>query len=527
MRRGAIALVGTLGVAALALAGCSGGSGGTDGGAAATDITVSLTGDPGELNPITNATEAGQIVASYAYQSLVAFPAGKDAQGAIAKSWTESTTELSFTLKDGVTCSDGSELTASDVKASFEYAQAEKTGSPYKGVYFPASGLTVTADDDAGTVTFTSADPQSFLLGTIGLMPIVCGAGSDAPDQLNEKSLGTGPYTLADSSPGQSYTFTLRDDFTSGPDGVTAQTAGLPKKVTLKVVDSESTTANMLQANQLNIGMVAGADRERLDAMDLKKIEVPTRPGLLFFNQAEGRTTHDQAVRKALASAVDRDAVGKVSSGGRGSEMKTLNSTFSNVCTESDATSAIPAFDQDAAASTLDAAGWTIGSDGVRTKDGKKLKLILLYPGNSDESVVSGIELIQQELAKIGVTATPTPSPSYTDVIFGGGDWDMIWAPITTTLPSDWQGIMSGDFPPDGGNWTYNTNQEFFDLAAHAQTLAGDDSCEAWTAAQESLIADAAVIPFYQSSETYYGNGVTFGVNSLGLVSPTTVRVSE
>jgi len=177
MRRGAIALVGALGVTALALSACSGGGGGASG-TASTDITVSLTGDPGDLNPITNATEAGQIVASYAYESLVSFPAGKDPVGAIAKSWTESTTQVEFTLKDGVTCADGTPLTASDVKASFEYAGAEKTGSPYKGVYFPASGLTIDADDTAGTVTFTSADPQSFLLGTIGLMPIVCAAGS-------------------------------------------------------------------------------------------------------------------------------------------------------------------------------------------------------------------------------------------------------------------------------------------------------------------------------------------------------------
>nr|WP_274637646.1 ABC transporter substrate-binding protein [Microbacterium bovistercoris] len=526
MRRGPIALLGVLGVAALALSACSGGEGGTDG-PVSRDITVSLTGDPGELNPITNATEAGQIVASYAYETLVSFPAGKDPEGEIADSWTESTTSVEFTLKDGVLCADGSPLTASDVKASFEYAGAEKTGSPYKGVYFPASGLTIAADDDAGTVTFTSADPQSFLLGTIGLMPIVCAAGVKDPTQLGTTSLGTGPYTLTDSSPGQTYTFTLRDDYTWGPGGVTSKTADLPKTVTLKVIDSESTTANMLQANELNIGMVAGPDRDRLDALNLKSQVVPTRPGLLFTNQAEGRPTHDPAVRKALASAIDRDAVGKVSTSGRGEPMKTLVSTFSNVCTDADATSAVHPFDPDAAASALDAAGWTLGSDGTRAKDGKQMKLVLLYPGNVDDSAVSGIELIQQELAKIGVTATPTPSPAYTDVIFQGGDWDLIWAPISTTLPSTWQGIMSGEFPPNGGNWTYNTNQEFFDLAAKAQKLAGDDSCDAWTAAQASLIADAAVIPFSESSETYYGNGVSFGMNSNGLVVPTSVRVAE
>jgi peptide/nickel transport system substrate-binding protein len=523
MRRGPVVLVGVVGAAALALTGCSSSGGGTS----ADEITVALTADPGELNPITNATEAGQMVASYAYETLVSFPAGEDPQGALAEDWTESTTEVSFTLKDGIVCADGSELTASDVKASFEYAGAEETGSPYQGVYFPASGLTIEADDAARTVAFTSENPQSFLLATIGLMPVVCAAGVDDPAKLAEESLGTGPYTLAESSPGQSYTFELRDDYEWGPGDVTSSTEGLPASVTLEVVESESTVANMIQSNEVQLGIVAGPDRDRLDSGGYETLEVPTRPGLLFFNQAEGRATNDVAVRQAIAAGLDRDAVGKVSTSGRGTPMATLVNSFSNVCVAADASGEVIPFDADAASAALEEAGWVEGADGVRTKDGQQLSLILLYPGSADEAAVSGIELMQQQLAEIGVAATPTPSQAYTDVIFQGGDWDLVWAPISTTLPSTWQGILSGEFPPNGGNWTYNTNQEFFDLAAEAQALAGEESCDAWEAAQGSLIADAEVMPFWEATETVYGNGVSFALNSNGLVIPTSLRLSK
>ncbi|GGH33334.1 ABC transporter substrate-binding protein [Microbacterium album] len=514
-----------LGAAAFLLAGCAGGGGGEAG--SSHGITVAIAADPGDLNPITNATEAGQTLSSYAYESLVSFEAGKDPEGALAEAWTESTTEVSFTLKEGVVCSDGTPLTASDVKASFDYAGLEETGSPFKGVYFPASGLTIEADDDARTVTFTSEQPQSFLLATIGLMPVVCAAGVEDPSVLSAETVGTGPYVLADSSPGQNYTFELRDDYEWGPGGVTSETAGLPASVTLEVVESESTIANMLQSNDVQLGVITGPDRDRLDASGLESLKVPTRPGQIFFNQAEGRATHDVTVRQALASAIDRDAVGTVSTSGRGEPMKTMVNSFSNTCVGADATSGLHPFDTEAAAAALDAAGWTLGSDGVREKDGQKLELVLLYPGSSDDALVSGIELIQQQLAEVGVTATPTPAQAYTDVIFQGGDWDIVWAPISTTLPSTWQGILSGEFPPNGGNWTYNTNQEFFDLAAEAQALAGEESCDTWTAAQASLFENVEVLPFYEATETFYGKDLTFALNSNGLVIPTSLRMAE
>ncbi|GAA3875514.1 ABC transporter substrate-binding protein [Leifsonia kafniensis] len=521
MKRSIVALV--AGTALIALSGCAGSGAGTGDGST---LNFALSTDPGKINPITNATQAGQDVAAFTYESLVSFPVGTDPVGLLADSWVESPTEVTFTLKDGITCGDGSAFSATDVAATFEYAEKEETGSPYRGVYFPAQGLTVTPDEAANTVTFTSEQPQSFLVRTIGALPIVCASGLADPSKLDTEAFGTGPYTLTDSSAGQDYSFTLRDDYTWGPNAVTSKTAGLPKTVKAQVVASASTQVNLLQSGEIQLATVGGADRDRLKNDDYTTLDVPLRPGLIFFNQAEGRPAHDLEVRQAIGAAIDRDEVGTVASSGRGEPITNLVSPMASVCLGYDSADALPEFDVDKANSILDAAGWVAGTDGIRSKNGQTLTVKMLFPAEESAGVTAAIELLQQKLAVIGVDAVPTPSSSYTDVIFQGGDWDLVWAPIYTSLPSDWQGILSGDFPPNGGNWTYNTNQEYFDLAAQAQTLAGEESCETWTAAQDSLFTNLEVLPTYSSTSTMYGKDLTFGLSKT-VIDPTSLRLTK
>lgn len=521
MKRSIIAVVAAASL--ISLSACSGSNPAPSNGGTA---SFAINSDPGNINPITNATDAGNQVDAFAYESLINFPPGKTPDGLLAKSWKEGTTKISFTLKSGIMCSDGSKLTATDVKKTFEYAGEEKTGSPYRGVYFPATGLSIAADDSARTVTFTTQTPQSFLLQTIGSLPIVCAAGLANPSQLNTKTFGTGPYTLKSSSPGQSYTFALRNDYTWGPNGVTSKTKGLPATVNVKVVATDATRANLLQSDELNFGIVGGADRDRLDSGDFTKLSAPLRPGLLFYNQSPKRVFNSLAVRQGVAEALDRSAIGKVATSGRGEAMKALVSTFSSVCSNSDSTSSIPKFDIVKANATLEAAGWVKGSDGIRQKHGQKLSIKVLFPSAESAGVTAAIELIQQELLKVGVDAVPTPSSSYTDVIFQGGDWDMVYAPIYTSLPSDWQGILSGEFPPNGGNWTYNTNKTYFSLAAQAQEKAGEASCPLWTKAQDSLFSNLEVTPLSAATSTYYGSGLKYGLSKT-TVMPTTLRLTK
>ena len=62
------------------------------------------------------------------------------------------------------------------------------------------------------------------------------------------------------------YTFSARDDYTWGPDGATSELPGFPSEVVVRIVENESTAANLLLSGEVNIAMIAGADRQRVES---------------------------------------------------------------------------------------------------------------------------------------------------------------------------------------------------------------------------------------------------------------------
>ena len=53
----------------------------------------------------------------------------------------------------------------------------------------------------------------------------------------------------------------------------------------------------------------------------------------------------------------------------------------------------------------LDEAGWTLGSDGVREKDGQRLELVLGWISNFGPNQTA-LEFIQAQLAAVGIAVT-------------------------------------------------------------------------------------------------------------------------
>ena len=70
----------------------------------------------------------------------------------LAESWEETPTSVTYTLKDGITCADGTPLTASTVADNFSFVADPANQSPLLGLYVPP-GITAEADDAARTVT--------------------------------------------------------------------------------------------------------------------------------------------------------------------------------------------------------------------------------------------------------------------------------------------------------------------------------------------------------------------------------------
>jgi len=488
-------------------------------------FTFAMTGDPGAVNPYTNYQVLSEM-SFLAYDSLVyKTPDGEFVSG-LAKDWEVGSDLATFTLNEGVTCSDGHELTATDVGDALEYLGDPANGSVLYGSLVPSVPYTVTADDEAGTVEVALDEPFPFLAETIARVPILCPAALEEQDRLDRESIGTGPFTLTEAVPGDHYTFTRRDDYAWGPDGATTEAEGLAKTVTIRVVPNETTAANLLLSGEVNMAFVSGADSQRLDAQGLSSLDARVTNGELWFNQREGRPGSDEAVRRALVAALDLDELASVSTAGEGDRATGMVANVDYPCREDTVEGHLPAFDADDAAAVLEEAGWAL-DDGVWAKDGEPLEVNLHFTTETEGGVASS-ELIAERWKELGVDveiSSDSPNAS-NSVMFESGDFDAYWVGFNLTLPHQIVPFVTGEAPPNGTNFAAIENADYAQLTGDAIRTVGDESCELWNQAEHSLFDRVDVVPVSESVRSYFLSGAEAETDGrLQLPIPTSIRV--
>ncbi|TDD69274.1 ABC transporter substrate-binding protein [Jiangella aurantiaca] len=525
------ALAAALAVVLAACGGSDGGDGPSEAGGNAEPVvdgtfTTAVAADPGNLHPHLTVLAATRAIDNYLYDKLVYFTVDGEELPWLAESWEVTPTTVTYTLRDGVTCTDGTPLTATDVAANFQFVVDEANVSPVRGVLVPAE-MTATADDAARTVTITTPAPDPFLLQSTGDLFIACKAGLDDPSLLEEDGIGTGMFELTEVVRDDHYTFQRRDDYTWGPDGRTAVEPGTPATVNIRVIANESTAANLLLSGELNAASVVGPDRQRLE-QQYEQVTMRAVVGELFFNQAAGNPGADDAVRAALAQALDFEELMSVITGGYGQRSEALAVIDPVACRYDAVDGHLPAQDSEAAAAALDAAGWTAGSDGVRSKDGASLQLELIYNSTRGDTTAAAAELIAATWTELGVAATTRglPPTEYNEVVFGTGSWGAALLPVNLRLPSQMVPFLSGPPPADGGvNLASIDNPGYAAAVAEAMTLPGQEGCDKWQEAEEALFAENDVLIFADETVPIFLDGVTVERGGDGPI-PATIRLT-
>lgn len=523
-----------LAAAALGLTACGGGGGGasTGGGGGGGNFvngktfTMAIATDPGSLDPHMTVLSVTRNMDQYLYARLIELSPNGDILPSLAEKWQADTTKASFTLRKGITCSDGTPLTATQVADNINFVGDANNKSPLLGIQV-MPGTKATGDDATRTVTVTSGAPDAFLLRNVGTLSIACAKGLSDRSLLAKGQAGTGMFTISDIVANDHYTMTRRKDFTWGPGNWDPNQKGLPDTVTFKVIQNETTQTNLLLSGQLNAASILGPDQQRLQAQNLFHQDLEAPIGELWFNEASGHPTADPAVRKALVQALDLQQVGKVLTNGNGKKPTGLITLTPKPCSGDTVSGNVPGHDLSAAKSALDAAGWKAGSDGVRTKDGKKLSLTVIYGTQLGPTEASAAELIQQTLkSSIGadVSIKGVDSPGLNTVLFGTGAWDVSMAPVTFNLPSQLVPFASGPVPPNGTNFGHIQNKDYDSLVAKAATKAGSAGCDDWNNAEQALMKAGDVAPYENSVVPTFGKDVKFTVGADGLV-PTSIRM--
>lgn len=524
-------LIGTVAgacVAATVLTGCGGGgsqqsSGPSGGGGKVVDggtFTLALKSDPGNLDPQGSAASDLYQTSHFAYDTLV----NLDAKGAVisgmASSWSVDGQKVTLTLKDGITCSDGSAFTAADAAANLSYVSDPASKSPFLGVYVPV-GAKATASGSELTMALSA--PAPFALEGLAGVPMVCKSGMADRSVLARETRGTGPYQLKEVAAGDRYTFTKRDGYTWGPGGASTATAGMPAQVVLKVVANETTAANLLLSGGLSAATIVGPDASRLKQSGLFFTAQKTLLGEMWFNHDAGRPGADPAVRKALTQALDLTQVAKVLQ----ADPPTGYAIAPPIaCPGTNVASSLPQHDLAAAGQTLEAAGWTAGAGGIRAKAGKPLAMTLLYGAGLGVNGSAAAELAASQWKQLGaqVTLKQQDETAATQTVFGSGDWDITWLQLNVSSPDQLVPFMSGPAPADGNNFAHIDNPTYDAAVAKAASMPGTSGCGQWAAAEQSLAAAADVVPFANRTLPTFGTKARFETGGVAVVA-TSIRM--
>jgi peptide/nickel transport system substrate-binding protein len=325
---------------------------------------------------------------------------------------------VTWKLKKGVTWHDDRPLTADDVVFNWEYAADPATAATTIGSY---QDIKVEKLDPL-TVRVNFAKPTPFwadaFVGQFGMIipkhlfePYKGASSRDAPANL--KPVGTGPYRFVDFKPGDLVQGELnpayhlpnrpyfdRIEMKGGGDAVSAARAVIQ-------TGEYDYAWNLQVEDEILLRLENGGNAKgRAEIVPGGNIEHIQLNGTDPWTEVDGerssiKTKHplfsDTAVRQAMKLLVDRGSVEKHIYGRTG----TATGNFVNNPRRFVSKNTQWEFNIDKANQLLDHAGWQRGADGIRAKDGKRLKLVFQTSINAPRQKTQAI--VKQACQKAGI----------------------------------------------------------------------------------------------------------------------------
>ncbi|MFC5747443.1 ABC transporter substrate-binding protein [Actinomadura rugatobispora] len=412
--RGALAAVPV--ALALLLTACGGGGaeegGSGDGGTPKPGgrLRLALTTDPITLNPRgkTSGNEAMYVLRQM-YDSLVEQNPDTGAfEPWLAESWkiSKDARTFTFTLRQGVTFSDGSPLTAQVAKDNFDDILANSAQeSPQIVTAFAAYKGSRAVDARTVEVTFTTPNAP-FLAGASSpqFAMISPAALKRKFEERGDQVAGTGPFVLKSYRKNAGVLLAKRPGYAWAPRSRAHAGDAYLDEVEFPVIPEAGVRTGSLATE--DVDAMAGllpADVKTVRRGGARIVSRP-KPGTVYglMPLVNVPPLDDVAVRRALAHGIDgKEVVDTVLS----PEFKPATGAVTSTTPGYTDLRGTFAFDPRKAEAALDAAGWRRGADGIRAKDGKRLSLPVGWFTQFSGSQ-QALELIKAQLAKIGVEIT-------------------------------------------------------------------------------------------------------------------------
>jgi peptide/nickel transport system substrate-binding protein len=404
-------------------------------------IVIGMTEAKGDFMPIYYSTAYDGYVIEYMFDGLFSNDEAGEYIPHVAKEWEMSEDKLTYTfyLRDDVKFQDGEPLTAKDVEFTY-LAMADPN---YDGRYFSYVDRIVgfedyhdgDADNLAGikviddyTISFTFKEPEvvNFTYCNMPIMPKHYydfeKGDIDSLKAKMQEPLGTGGYKFVKLEPGQYVELTANPDYFLGSPKI--------ENLILKFTTKETYMAE-LEKGTIDVQNSVTNTKENLETMEnMGFVSLNSFPNngysYIGLNHRDPRLA-DKNVRQALVYGLDREGfVGNFFKGHGQVAHVPLSPVSWAYTDELQEKMNKYEYSPEKAKELLEDAGWKVGADGIREKDGMKLDFVYsTYPDT--EWIEQLIPILKANWGDLGVNIEINYMDfnALTDVVYEERDFDM------------------------------------------------------------------------------------------------------
>ena len=373
------------------------------------------------LVPWKTTSDGDAYILHQIYQNLVEMDQNSKFTPNLAKDWSCADDGVTWTvhIRDDVYWQRGNGLfgdekikvTAQDVKFSYDYYLDPSHGS----VRYDALSKTLKEVRvvDEYTVQFITKDIDVLWEYFMYQNYIIPRRAIEKKWDLNKSPVGSGAYKFKEYITDSSVTLVRNDDFWKKP---------ALDKIVYKFITDKAVSSMALQNKEIDIApSILPTDLENIADKDYLVLKPAANGSLRWvgFN-CKLDMFADPRMRRALAMAVDMDgAVNAIFANRAGAKLAVRAYgciPYERPGGDIESNKAVtPPYNPKEAMKELDELGWKRGRDGIREKDGKKLKFII-QAGNNDANREKLSVIVATQLRAVGVDCTPRTAEYATHV---------------------------------------------------------------------------------------------------------------
>jgi peptide/nickel transport system substrate-binding protein len=463
------------------------------------DIVEGGLREPRTLNPVLVDDPLSEELSGLIFSGLTRIdPDTGEPEPDLAQEWdlNEEETIYTFTIREELRWHDGQPVTAQDVEFTFELMMDFRTQSPrYSRIVERVAAVEAI---DTQTVEVRLISPYAPFLSTIATFGIVPQhlLMNVIPDELVahpfgvNAAVGTGPFRFAVWTRGDQIIFEANLQHYRQPPSF--------DRYIYRLVPDAETLASQLEQETIDWARITPAQYEEFEG--LSGVDLIGIPGyemisvVLQLDVGQTTTFQDVELRRALLHAIDREALIEDIWHGEASIAHSIIPAESWASAEPRAQYT---YDPDRARELLDNAGWTVGENGIRQRDGQPARFLFVVNGDNPARRDLAEQLVEQ-WSDVGIEAEVTFETwgDVRDRITNSREFEALLFGYRWDIDPDQHAMWSSDAISGAFNLSNYVSEDVDRLLDSALATSDRTSRELYYAEiQEIVLQDLPVLP--------------------------------